>query len=278
MARNQPKKRGGIGGWIVFAALAWFVWNIFQKTASVDTEPAAPLTSDSGSVTTSDPRYAGSYARSPLIDTWPPLAEGSGSGAQASALANYMVVLDGSGSMAARECSGDVSKLDAAVAALEVFVQSVPDDANLGLAVFDQDGVATRVKLGTGNRDAFVRELRDARANGGTPLRSAITAGYEELVNQATGQLGYGEYHLVVVTDGYPDPASEDPTPIVATLLDQSPVVLHTIGFCIGSDHVLNQPGRVFYVAADSPDQLAAGLSSVLAEAPQFDVADFPQD
>lgn len=47
-------------------------------------------------------------------------------------------------------------------------------------------------------------------------------------------------------------------------------MVLHTIGFCIGEKHSLNQPGRTLYRAADNPEQLRAGLADVLAEAPSF--------
>jgi hypothetical protein len=58
-------------------------------------------------------------------------------------------------------------------------------------------------------------------------------------------------------------------------MLAETPIVVHTIGFCIGEDHVLNQPGRTFYLAADSREDLERGLDSVLAEAPSFDVAAF---
>ena len=58
-------------------------------------------------------------------------------------------------------------------------------------------------------------------------------------------------------------------------LLAESPVVIHTIGFCIGEKHSLNQPGRIDYRAADDPVALARGLSAVLAESPDFTVTDF---
>jgi hypothetical protein len=95
------------------------------------------------------------------------------------------------------------------------------------------------------------------------------------LTDQARSQLGYGEYHLVVVTDGEPDPDSEDPTPVVEEILEQSPVVLHTVGFCIDDDHVLNQRGRTFYAAATNPRELREGLQAVLAEADTFDATQF---
>ena len=58
-------------------------------------------------------------------------------------------------------------------------------------------------------------------------------------------------------------------------MLNESPVVLHTIGFCIGSRHSLNQAGRTIYKAADNPGALQQGLADVLAEAPQFSVQKF---
>jgi Ca-activated chloride channel family protein len=76
-----------------------------------------------------------------------------------------------------------------------------------------------------------------------------------------------------VITDG--EASHEDPRDIVNQLIAESPVVLHTIGFCIGAEHSLNQPGRTVYQSADNPQELAQGLAEVLAEAPAFDVKKF---
>jgi Ca-activated chloride channel homolog len=218
-----------------------------------------------------------SYARNALSDNWPPLADQPAAAALTENVtaSNYYVVLDGSGSMLRSECSGGATKIEAAIESLQSFVRQVPADANLGLVVFDENGTTERVPLGNGNRDAFLAALGQARAGGGTPLRSSMTLAYDKLIEQGRKQLGYGDYHLVVVTDGVPDPDSEDPASIVRTMTALSPVVLHTIGFCIGDNHVLNQPGRSYYVAADSPEQLTQGLDAVLAEAPSFDVVAF---
>jgi hypothetical protein len=78
----------------------------------------------------------------------------------------------------------------------------------------------------------------------------------------------------VVVTDGAAD-QGQDPTPAVNKMLAESPVVLQTIGFCIGTEHSLNQAGRTIYRAADNVDALRQGLADVLAEAPQFAVTQF---
>jgi len=218
-----------------------------------------------------------SFALSPTRDTWPPLSDGTRlqTNNQIVTSSNYYVVLDGSGSMRESKCSDNSKKIEAAVTALKQFIQNVPEKANLGLTVFDGAGLSERVPLGQNNREVVRSALEQVSTGGRTPLRSAISLGYQKLVEQGQSQLGYGDYHLVVVTDGLPDPEGENPAPIVRTLLTESPIVLHTIGFCIGTDHVLNQPGRSYYMAANSPEDLRKGLEEVLAESPTFDVSHF---
>ena len=218
----------------------------------------------------------GPVSHRPLTPSWPAVARDKGDAAMSADLfaRNYYVVLDASGSMTERGCSGDLPKIDAARVALNAFADSLPSDANLGLQVFDARGVREHLTLGTKNREQFKGVLSKVRAAGGTPLHSAVTQAYTRLELQGARQLGYGEYHLVVVTDGEAS-EGQDPTAAVKLILDRSPVVLHTIGFCIGEKHSLNQPGRTIYRAADNPNQLRQSLSDVLAEAPKFDVSGF---
>jgi Mg-chelatase subunit ChlD len=189
---------------------------------------------------------------------------------------NYYVVLDGSGSMDNRGCSGNQTKSVVSKEALAEFAQAVPATANLGLLAFDGRGVTERVSLGTDahNRRDFTAQVNATSATSNTPLRSAITLGYQKLEEQARRQLGYGEYHLVIVTDGEAS-GGEDPTKVVNKILKRSPVIIHTIGFCIGEDHSLNQHGRILYKAANNPGDLRKGLQNVLAESPTFDIAVF---
>lgn len=217
-----------------------------------------------------------SYALRPA-NSWPSLVQDAAAKTSVGAdlfAANYYVVLDASGSMNEVACSAGQRKIEAAQQALAAFAASVPPDANLGLALFEERGLGERVPLGTANREAFGLAVEQAIAGGGTPLRSAIELAYARLTDQAQRQLGYGEYHLVVVTDGHAS-SGQEPRAVVDTLLAQSPVVLHTIGFCIGEHHALNQPGRTYYRAADDPQALRQGLDAVLAEAPSFSVNRF---
>jgi len=220
----------------------------------------------------------GPVSTRPLTPAWPAAAQGKSEAQVSSDLfaRNYYVVLDASGSMTEKACSGDLPKIDAARNALGAFAESLPASANLGLQVFDARGIREQIPLaaGEGNRAKFKSVLATVRAGGGTPLHTAITQAYARLEQQGARQLGYGEYHLVVVTDGEASDG-QDPTNAVKFILDRSPIVLHTIGFCIGPKHSLNQPGRTIYRAADNPQQLRQHLSDVLAEAPSFSVTGF---
>jgi prepilin-type N-terminal cleavage/methylation domain-containing protein len=206
---------------------------------------------------------------------WPPIDNAvAPTQAEAMLRKNYYVILDGSGSMRDQGCSGDVSKFASAVGALNDFFAGVPPDANVGLLIFDEIGFSERVPLGTGNRAQLQSQLGLARPGGGTPLSSAIEQGYKSLTRQASQQLGYGEYHMVVVTDGEAS-KGYDPTPFVNSILDDTAIVIRTLGYCIGTGHSLNQPGRTLYSAVDDAQSLTRELRAVLAEAETFDVSQF---
>ena len=181
---------------------------------------------------------------------------------------NFYAVFDGSGSM-----GGD--KVRTAKEAFQYFVDQVPVDANIGLFVFDTNGITERAALGS-TKSEIKTEIKQVSAGGGTPLSNAVDYAYEQLVLQGHKQLGYGEYHLVIVTDGEANDKYRLEK-IVDTILNRSPVMIHTIGFKLGRSHTLNQPGRILYKSADNFEELAAGLEGVLAEADDFAVLEFKE-
>ena len=181
---------------------------------------------------------------------------------------NYYLILDGSGSM-----NGD--KMKTAKEALSRFIQYVPADANLGLLVFDASGLSERSSIGS-SREQLLEQIKKVSASGYTPLRSSLDLAYDKINIQAARQLGYGEYNIVVVTDGEASDG-EEPDYIVDTILSESPVVIHTIGFQIGENHSLNQPGRILYKSANNFEELSEGLEEVLAELEDFSVTDFEE-
>lgn len=262
---SRRKKGGGGRALLILAALAaWVV--LREKKPRPGVQPPAVVEAPAESPPEGFARY-----------DWP-RAAGDAKVELASDLTqrNYYVILDGSGSMSDRGCSGSANKISAAKTALAEFAKAVPSGAKLGLLVFDALGTSERVPLGVGNRDRFREVVQSVNASGGTPLRSAIALGLDKLEEQARRQLGYGEYNLVVVTDGEAS-GTEDPRAVVKDILARSPVTIHTIGFCIGENHSLNQPGRTLYKAAQNPEQLRAGLEDVLAESASFDASAFQE-
>jgi hypothetical protein len=199
-------------------------------------------------------------------------------GGEASLTRNFYFIFDGSGSMAAslnKQCKGDRrfgSRLEGARWAVEQFLPLVPRDVNLGLWIFDSSGNRERVVLGPDNREQFLTEVQKTRADGNTPLTESIEQGVNRLVQQRDKQLGYGEFRLIVVTDGQ---ANGRPLPQAVAYARERHIPIYTIGLCLGEDHELRKYS-VSYRAADSIQALKHGLEETLAETNVFDPQTFP--
>ncbi|MDV7144137.1 VWA domain-containing protein [Tropicimonas sp. TH_r6] len=188
---------------------------------------------------------------------------------------NNMLVLDMSGSMEARECSGDdhSSRAEAAKTAVLTWLSANPGD-NVGLVTFSADGTKLDFPLGQGSAhaEAIVNRIQSLQPKGGTPLLLAMNMGYEELAKQAVRQGGTGSYRLIVITDGEAS-KGHDPRDLVSRIASNPAdmVELHTIGFCISGKHSLKDTDRVFYTDANSPADLKAGLDATQGETASFD-------
>ena len=158
----------------------------------------------------------------------------------ASLTRNFYFIFDGSGSMSeslTRQCTGDRrfgSRLEGAKWAVEQFLPLMPRDVNLGLWIFDANGNRERVPLGPDNHGAFLTEVHKTRAGGNTPLTESIEQGVNRLVQQRDQQLGYGEFRLIVVTDGQ---ATGRPLPQAVNYAREQRIPIYTIGLCIGEKH-----------------------------------------
>ena len=100
---------------------------------------------------------------------------------------NFLIVLDGSGSMADSQCSGNLSKIVAAKQAIAAFATKLKPEDNLGLCAFDSRGVTERSPLSL-NRAAFNQALQAVRSDSNTPLGTAVSLGYSRLQTQAQRQ------------------------------------------------------------------------------------------
>jgi Ca-activated chloride channel homolog len=206
-------------------------------------------------------------------------APAAGPSAPALLARNIYFVLDGSGSMdedPGTRCPGNVrssypSKIAAARWAIGEFLQQVPPADRIGLYVFDRRGQRETVPIGMDNRPQFLAAVNGVHAGGGTPLAEAIIAGVDALVAQREQQLGYGEYRLVVVTDGEATGRRlQDGTEYAV----KNRIPIYTIGFCVGRTHALFRYSLT-YRAANSPAELRRGLEETLGELDQFDIQSF---
>lgn len=199
-------------------------------------------------------------------------------GGEASLTRNFYLIFDGSGSMSEalnKQCQGDKrfgSRLEGAKWAVEQFMPLVPSNVNLGLWVFDTTGNSERLPLGSESRTQFLTAIQKTRAGGKTPLTESIEQGVNRLVQQRDRQLGYGEFRLVVVTDGE---ATGRPLTQAVAYARQRRIPIYTIGLCLGAQHELRKYS-VSYRAADSIEALRRGLEETLAETSAFDPQTFP--
>lgn len=185
-------------------------------------------------------------------------------GAVQSLQKNFYLVFDGSGSM-----DGDRIR-SAKMAAIEL-VNKLPEEVAIGLYAFDAFGEGERVPLGLKNRVAILKAIQNIGAGGGTPLNSACLQGTETLVAKRAMQLGYGEFRLIVLTDGQSSDSLTPFTRKMQRLLDQGESIpLYTIGFQLAGDHTLRQ-WSVFYQNAQNLEELKKALADATAELESFD-------
>jgi Ca-activated chloride channel homolog len=268
--RRRKKKNSWFWIFVSVAAL-FFIWKGFEP------EQPAPRTAQQQQRVAAQRTLSPSYAQQALVNTWPPMSGQQGlayEDATQMLTANYYIMLDASGSMLDRHCAGDSpTQMHAAAQAIDAFAQAVPPEANLGLAIFNGIEIKELLPLAKGHQQVG-KIIAAVPPNASTPLAKAMQFTYDKLTEQAQRQLGYGEYYLVLVTDGIAD-RGQEPGPMIQKILQESPVQIYTIGFCIDERHDLNQPGRTVYHAADNPQALEESLRGVLAEAPSFILSDF---
>jgi Ca-activated chloride channel homolog len=213
----------------------------------------------------------------PRTEAGPPAFEAPSAPPEPGAISterSFYVVFDGSGSMTASECAGQFgSRIEAARWAVKEFVsKSVPAEVNLGFFAFDREGATERVPLGKGNRDRLLTAVDGVRGGGETPLNASIKTAVAELYRQRERQLGYGEFYVVVATDG--EPTDGDLQSSAVRYANQFAIPIITIGFCLRSSHPLAQ-GSLSYRNANNPQELLSALSDATAESTYFDATVF---
>ena len=179
---------------------------------------------------------------------------------------NIVVILDASGSMQDK-FSGDrtKSKMEAAKAALQEVLAKVPDETRIGLLVFS--GVNIRNEwvypLGPKDTQKLIAAIDLPQPSGDTPLGKYIRIGANRLLEQREKQYNYGNYRLLIVTDGEATDAAKVKHYTPEILNRQ--IRIDVIGVDMKTDHMLANVVDS-YRKADNPGELVAAVSQILAE------------
>lgn len=178
---------------------------------------------------------------------------------------NFYLIIDDSGSMDGRDYG--TSRIEAARLALEEFATKVVlSDVNIGLYTLNQGEL---VPLGKQNRDAIVQKIRGIRTGGGTPLNNAIRRGTDALTKQREKQLGYGEFYLVVATDGEATDGPMDASSGGIVYARENGIPIITIGIGIKNHPLRNQ--SLSYREAANQQELLQALKETQGESDYFD-------
>ncbi|MDE0483977.1 MAG: VWA domain-containing protein [Candidatus Poribacteria bacterium] len=179
---------------------------------------------------------------------------------------NIVIILDASGSMQDKFRADETrSKMDAAKEALKEVLAKVPDGTNIGLLVFSGRNIRDEWVYPLGPKDTarIIAAIDLPQPEGGTPLGRYMRIGANRLLEQREKQYNYGNYRLLIVTDGEAQDQAkiEQYTP---EILNRQ-IRVDVIGVDMKTDHKLATDADS-YRRADNPGELVAAVSQILAE------------
>lgn len=229
-------------------------------------------------------RYGADYAACPAAEHALPgdcaAPDAPAGSARAPAPANVLLMLDASGSMAAR-LSGQ-TKMAAAQDALTGFIGKLPATARVGLRVYGHTGNNTDsgkaescagsqllYPLQAANPGAFARAVRSFSPTGWTPIAASLDAAAQDFAAAPDSRGGNVVY---VVSDGI-ETCGGDPVAAARRLHDAAiNVVVNVIGFGVDAQaahqlEAIARAGGGEYLGADSPMELASLLNQRTSQA-----------
>ena len=173
-----------------------------------------------------------------------------------------VIVLDDSGSMRERMRTeqGKEPRMLVAQRALKKLVEQLPDDTQLGLLLMNgaRNEGGWLVPLGPLEKGKTIALIDRVKADGGTPLGTAMKTAMEQLLS-ARANRPIGDYRLIVVTDGEATDSN-----VLNRYLPEivaRGIVVDAIGVDMQSDHSLASKSHTYRRAND-----AASFESALIE------------
>ncbi len=179
---------------------------------------------------------------------------------------NIVIILDASGSMQDKFRADETrSKMDAAKEALKEVLAKVPDGTNIGLLVFSGRNIRDEWVYPLGPKDTarLIAAIDLPQPDGGTPLGRYMRIGANRLLEQREKQYNYGNYRLLIVTDG--EAQDNDKVAQYTPDILNRQIRVDVIGVDMKTDHKLATDADS-YRKADNPGELVAAVSQILAE------------
>lgn len=183
-----------------------------------------------------------------------------------------VVVFDASGSMDENipvKDGKELEKMKVAKLALAKSLLGIPKGTNVGVLVFSASNLDTNQEwvypIGPVDKTKLAAAIQLPLPGGGTPLGEYIKKGADALLAEREKNRGYGNYTLVVVTDGIASDGGlvETYVPLVMA----RGIKLNVIGLAIRADDFLAERSTS-YQSADDVDSLATAVSKAVAEIP----------
>jgi len=183
----------------------------------------------------------------------------------ATAQQNVVIIIDDSGSMATRmQANPRITRMAAAQDSLIQVLRDVPDNARVGVLALNTQGETGNwiIPMGPLDRSAVEQRIASIRANGGTPLGTAMKTALNTLLETRRRQI-YGTYRMLIVTDG----EAGDPELVERYLpiARARGFTLDVIGVDMSGDHSLATKANT-YRRADDEATLATAIADVFAE------------
>ena len=178
---------------------------------------------------------------------------------------NVVVVLDASGSMESKMQGLGRTRMDVAQESLQTVLAQVPAETNVGLFVFSgkQSKRGWLYELAPLNTQRMQEAIAMPIPGGRTPLGASLLTCANQLLEQRTAQNGYGNYRLLVVTDGEASDG-EMMEAVIPQVLARG-VTLDVIGLDMAQSHTLATKVHS-YRDARNPRDLTQALQESFAE------------
>ncbi len=174
-----------------------------------------------------------------------------------------VIVLDDSGSMN-KAMAGNEPKMVVAKRAINRVIETLPPSTQLGILLMNGASSAKGwlVPLGPLDVAEASRKVEATVADGGTPLGASMKRGLDELL-KLRDQRPYGDYRLLVVTDG--EASDADILQRNLPSIVSRGVVLDVIGVDMQADHSLAKRSHS-YRRANDEQSFEKALKEVFAE------------